>query len=702
MRLLLTLFALACVPSAFGQSLPLVPRPASLIQTPGKGLLLPPELAVDAPVAWQPHLRIFDKHVQQMTAGKHRLQFGLASEPGLIVRKVDSLKPEEYTLQITEKQIQLEASSLRGLAHATASLLQLVGKAGNQALPAVSIKDKPTTGYRNFMIDMGRNAHSVELLKETIDLLWFYKVDSLHLHLTDDQRFAWPSKAFPKLWDGIITREEFRELEAYAVARGVTIIPELEVPGHSGKLCSNYPEVFGKNGTDVATSPKALKGIKTLLDEMMDVFASTPYIHIGGDEAYGVPVEAQRSLINTLHEYLKSKGRQTIVWEGPHVGKGDNKVNTDVIHINWRTIAYRADEMLKDGYRVVNAAWDPLYIVDHYPRINFTMTSPQHIYETLKLTRFKHVNPGIPTFANPIDVEPSERLIGFCMPWWEGREENFFAQNVPRLIPFAEVAWNSNSKRDYTEFSQRVTQTEANRQAAFYPVSIAASDLAVPADGVFHNRTSVKLSATTAGVQPELRYTLDGQNPTVSSNLYTNPIVLDKTTVVRAAAFREGKQIGHNSRLKLTAVQPVSNLALGKPVTSSALSGPPFSTGRLTDGGTHNLGFYLGYPAEPTPIRVTVDLQSTKMVSRIVVYAYSISNSAEKYSVEVSVDGKAFEQVGSHQERPEKANRPSPQAAVPVEYKFPPRDVRYIRIVTNGNKGYVFDSFSKLVEIQAF
>lgn len=696
-------FCLVLVASpAFAQSLDLVPMPVSLKAQPGKFLKLSTEIPVAAPETWRAHLEIVDGHVHRITDGKYRFDFVAGDEAEIQVLKSDGLSPEDYELIITESQVQLKASSLKGLARGTATFLQLLGGMKDGGLPLVKIEDGPNVNYRNFMIDMGRNPHSFELLKETVDLLWYYKVDSVQLHLTDDQRFAWPSKAFPKLWDGKITSDQFRELEAYAVERGVTIIPEFEVPGHSGILRSLYPEVFGKTGTELATSEAAWNGITTILDEMMEVFQSTPYIHVGGDEAFGVPEEAQRDLINKLNRYLKSKGRKTVVWEGPRPGEGENKVDTDVIHINWRTINYPADQMLRDGYQVVNAAWDPLYIVDHYPRINFTMTSPQHIYETLSLTRFKHVNPQIRTFAKPIIVEPSDRLIGFCMPWWEGREENFFSQNEPRLIAFAEVAWNPKIERDYEEFSKRVSTTEAIRQAAFYPVSVSASDLVIPDDNVFHGETAVRLASTSVEKTSEIRYTLDGSKPQKSSEPYVGPISIDDSTTVRAAAFVAGKQTGHGIRRKFVCVTPVQNLAIGKPVTSSVSSAAPFSVERLTDGGIGNLEFYLGYPAMPKPIDVTVDLEQPTRLNRIVVYSYSYGGSAEKYKVEVSVDGKSFEEVGLYQERPKNPKRTTKDSAVPVEHVFSDRDVRYIRVVTKGNHGYVFDAFSKLVEIQAF
>lgn len=688
--------ALLSVASSFAQDLSLVPKPVDVSVDGSQHLQLPREIGVFCPEdeKWRKHLEIFGDCLRRMTNNRHVLTFSSETDCHLKIRQKSETDLEDYMLEVNAEGIQISVSSLKGLAHGTATLLQLIGAHSDGEIPYLKISDQPKLPYRNFMIDMGRNPHSLELLKETVDLLWYYKVDSVQLHLTDDQRFAFPSKAFPKLWDGKITAKEFSELDRYALLRGVTIIPELEVPGHSGMLRKRYPDVFGKSSTDLARDESALHGIKTLLDEMIEVFPSSPYIHVGGDEAFGVPEELQRDLINQLHDYLKSKGRQTIVWEGPRAGSGDNKVNTEVIHINWRTINYPADQMLNDGYRVINAAWDPLYIVDHYPRTNFTMTSPQHIYENLSVTTFKHVNPGIPTFAEPVEVKPTEKLIGFCMPWWEGREENYFSQNVPRLIAFAEVAWNPGRERDYLDYERRLETTEAARHDAFYPVAIEATNLVVPADGVFHNQTEVSLS-TRSDEPAEVRYTLDGSLPTPDSTLYQGPFLMEESKMVRAAQFISGEQVGLGSRRNLKRVVPVENLALGKPVTSSVSSGSPFSVERLTDGGIENLDFYLGYPAEPEPISVTIDLEEIQQISRIVVYAYSINNSFEKYHVEVSADGEEFAEVASRLEKPEKVS-------AFVEHNFDTRDVRYVRIRSHGNKGYVFDSFSKLIEVQVF
>ena len=279
-----------------------------------------------------------------------------------------------------------------------------------------------------------------------------------------------------------------------------------------------------------------------------------------------------------------------------------------------------------------------------------------------------------------------------------GKDEKriFFPQVVPRVIPFAEVAWNPKIFRDYAAFSARVAKTEALRQAAFYPVVIRPSELAVFQDGVFHDATSVTLDhklPVESDSKVELHFTLDGSKPDANAQLYEGPIRLASTTTLRAAAYVDGKQVGHGIRHNFTAVKPTKNLALGKPVTSSASSGSPFSIERITDGGTDNLDFYLGYPAQPKPIAVTIDLETVHKVSRVTVFAYTINGSFEKYTVTVSVDGKHFEEVASRLEKPA-------QSTSSMEHEFATRDVRYVRINSHGNQGYVFDSFSKLIEVQ--
>lgn len=386
-------------------------------------------------------------------------------EPGaadVVFERDAALAREAYSIDWDERGVVIRASGSTGAAHAASSLLQLAFLLkGEVSWPRRAILDAPDVPYRSFMVDMGRNPHSPETLRQVVDMMWLCKANLLQLHLGDDQLWSWPSEAFPKLQSANAgwTREDFATLWDYARARGVTIVPELEAPGHSGILRREYPEVFGETTTDLATLPSARAGLVRLIDELLEAFPS-PYLHIGGDEAYGVPEEAQRDLINFLNRHLRARGVRTCVWEGPKPGTGDNKVDTDVLHLNWRTIEFPAQDMLDQGYEVVNAAWDPLYVVDHYPRTMFTAVDLERCYD-LDLTRFAHVNHGMPTFANPHRTRNADGILGFCMPWWEGREENLLDLCLPRLFAASCAAWNRAGERDFESFLQRLTDVSA-------------------------------------------------------------------------------------------------------------------------------------------------------------------------------------------------------------------------------------------------
>ena len=642
------------------------------------------------------HLEVFAEALLSCKGARVKSIEALSSAyPDLSFVYNPELKPEGYTITV-DRYFSVEFADMKGLTHATATLLQLWPIPG-ESLASLRIEDAPAVSYRSLMVDLGRNPHSLAVLKETIDLLWFYKVDSLHLHLTDDQRFAFPSKAFPKLVskEGAISWEEFESLEHYARVRGITLIPELEAPGHSSLLTSIYPEVFGKNSTEVASLPSSREGLKILLDEMTEVFASSPYVHVGCDEAYGVPAELQRDLVNELHAHLAKKGKRTVVWEGPPLGEGENKVHPDVIHINWRTIEFPADQMLEAGYPVINAAWDPLYVVDHYPRNNFTMAAPGHIYRTLDRFRFKHFNPDIPTFAQPIRVEPTDQVIGYCMPWWEGREVYFSILVPPRLAAMAEVAWREPIQRNEADFLKRLTRVESLRKYGFQSIMPILSGGNHPGGGMFVSPAEMSIEGNPLLMVENgvIRYTLDGSDPDAESARYESPFVIKDRVEFRAQLFIHGQGHGHVYRAPLIGYTPKQHLAYGKSVSSNVSSDNFFGTWRLTDGDAGNLHYYLGYPATPEqPVEVTIDLETIQTVQQVTVSTYQHGESHESYEILVSQDGKQWETVAARRDKPEQASRA-------MSHSFAARSVRFVRVRSFGHHGQVFSSFSRMTEI---
>lgn len=598
--------------------------PRVQVQAPTGGLCKPTAVHCEDPFL-APQVEAFVDGLRRLGVTSVAIAKVAPKDAHILVERVAQSPMVRYEIEATaSSSMRVRAATQQAVAHAMATLLQTVEIADGQASwSGTRIEDHADLNFRCFMVDLGRNPHSPKVLRQIVDACWFYKVNYLQLHLTDDQLFSWPSRAYPKLHDERSgwTWDAFAKLEAYSQARGVTIIPEIDVPGHSTILRKRYPEVFGKSPTELATLPGALVGMKTLIDEMLMVFAATPYVHIGGDEAYGVPGDVQRDFVNSLNRHVVARGRRAIVWEGPRLGKGEHKIDTNVLHMNWRTIDFPAQEMLDAGYEVVNAAWDPLYIVDHYPRTMFTAVSVKRCYEW-NLRRFAHVNHGMPTFAKPHMTNTSKGIVGFCMPWWEGREQKVMALCVPRLAAVADAAWNGTAPRDFAKF-ERDQQRLLPRLA--------------------------KLSGAT----------------------FTSTPFADVDSQQGNLAFR------------------------AKVHASSGMSQPVYGPDRLTNGLLDRFDHFLGFPTQPEPLEITVDLGKAQAIARVVVHETSVGKSHEIYELLVSRDGKAFEQVGS-------AKKGSRGDATFVEHAFDAREARYVRIATHGCHGLTFPSFSRLTEVQVF
>ncbi len=568
--------------------------------------------------------KVFVEALQRMGVDDATLSSSELGEPSITFIKDSSIPFEGYSIHSKDDVLRVKASSPQGLAYSISSLLQLVVVEDGEAhWPQVSIEDQPDVAYRSFMIDMGRNPHPPKILRHVVDMMWFSKANYLHLHLTDDQLFSWPSTAYPNLssdragWN----IDDFQALEAYSQARGVTIVPEIDVPGHSTILRREYPEIFGKTTTVLANSSTAQQGIETLITEFLSVFKATPYVHIGGDEAGGVSAEDQRDFINRLNQFVRSQGKRTIVWEGPHLGKGANKIAEDVIHMNWRTINFPAQQMLDAGYKVINAAWDPLYIVDHYPRTMFTAVEVKRCYEW-NPQRFAHINHEIPTFETPHMTDTAEGIIGYCMPWWEGRAENLLPLCLPRFMAVSSAAWNRSGENDFNEFQQRCS------------------------------RSLARLESISGFALPALPFA------------------------------RENSQW-------------LNRAYKGKVTPSQGASQPHFGPDRLTNGITDQFDHFLGFPTQPSPLEILIELVSPAELSRIVIYERAVGKSYEVYDLFASSDGIAFEKIGS-------AGKGSRGEINYVEHTFPKKRIHTIKIATQGCHGLTFPSFSRLTEVMAF
>lgn len=588
--------------------------------------LLSARLLVQAHEELKPQAGAFVEALTKLGVEDVSLEDELGNNSGVIFSMDDQLPAEGFKIGIKGYGMSVRASDTAGAAYASAELIRRAKIEGGKAAWSDGLWEAaPDFSYRSFLIDMGRNPHSPKTLKHVVDMMWFYGGNYLQLHLTDDQMISWPSEAYPELYSEHAgwTMDAFRELEAYSQARGVTIVPELEVPGHSTLLRRRRPDVFGETTEYLATSPRAQKGVEALITEMLSVFKATPFMHIGADEVHGVSQEDQRDFINRLNEHVKSLGRTTVVWEGPGMGKGDNKVSEDVLHMAWEGRYLAMTAMVEAGYKVVNAAWDPFYIVDHYPRTNFTGVPLDQIYHA-DLRRMKNVDPRLPSFHRPQMLEDTKSVVGFAMPWWEGREFNLLPLCVKRFAAASTRAWDYDSKLSYEDYTAR------------------------------EEKLLPRLEQISGFELPEMP-------------------MGDPKKAAEAGNFAYG----------------------GKVEPSWGEHQPHFVPARLTNGITDQFDLFLGYPADPEPLVIDIELKEESEISRISVHEMAVRGSWEKYRVYVSKDGKTFEKIGETKQGDRGEGRV-------VEHRFKRRKAKVIRIETNGCENFTFHSFSRLTEVEAF
>ncbi|QNR25823.1 glycoside hydrolase family 20 protein [Croceimicrobium hydrocarbonivorans] len=399
--------------------------------------------------------------------------------------------PEEaYTLEIEAAKIVLKGKTKAGLMRAIQSLRQLMVDAFHDAdkreawaLPTLYIADAPRFKHRGLLLDVCRHYFDKDVVKKYIDLLALYKMNVLHLHLTEDQGWRFESEAFPKLhqeaayrreedgsrYGGYFSKQDLRELVAFAEARHITIIPELELPGHSQAALSAYPQ-FSCLGADAnievandwgvfkeiycAGNDSSFLFLESILEELMEIFPSE-YIHIGGDEApkfrwehcakcqkrmadegLANEHELQSYFIKRIESYLNSKGRKLIGWD--EILEGGLSPNATVQ--SWRG--------MEGGIAAARSQHQAIMSPTSHCYLDYGL----HQIDLKKVYSF-----------DPIPAELSEQeqkfiIGGECNMWTEHvpNEANLDSKVNPRMQALAEVLWTYPQKRDFRDFFQRM------------------------------------------------------------------------------------------------------------------------------------------------------------------------------------------------------------------------------------------------------
>jgi hexosaminidase len=485
-----------------------------------------------------------------------------ASRPGDIVLRLNPAvaADEGYRLSVSPAGAVIEGKTYRGVASGTVTLVQALSiKGGRTSLPQMTVEDQPAHAYRGLLIDCARQWHPAQGLKDIIVMCRLYKINYIQLHLTDDQSFTFPSKAFPQLATvekgkaRHYTWEELVGLVRFADERGVTLIPELETPGHAGKL--RQVEPFGRKGLGCVNmaNEKTYAAFDKLIGELCEVFKSSPYIHIGTDESSmngmgDLPEEKaymEANKLKNVHELfqhhifrldqiIKKHGRKTMRWGGfTDNSNSAVKLPDDITNMVWDV--HSGGVIRKIDHPIINAAWKPLYVVGSKAWL------PQYLLETwhIRLWQF-HMdsNPGK-------TVAPEVPVFGAQMCAWEQSAEAELPSLRWRLPAMCERIYNPESGRNYADFARRFAQTDVLLDTLLCPVRMNFSGLTGdPSDRAFADSLTITLSTAPQGT---IHYTLDGKDPDSASPAYTGPITV-KAADIKPEAYLHSRAHGRYLR----------------------------------------------------------------------------------------------------------------------------------------------------------
>lgn len=415
--------------------------------------------------------------------------FGLKfeyDEGGLfeICRKTD-LKNGQYIIQSEKNSVSVHAGDLSGLHNAFSVILQIAEQADNMfVLPEVTITDQSDCVYRGMMVDLARCWHPFQYLLQYVDMCYFYRVNILHLHFTDSQSYTLPSDCFPKLStkEQHYTKDEIKKLNEYACARGVMIVPEIDVPGHCEPFQQSYPELFGTSGI-ICQHNDSIRAMQDLFSELCQMFPNSEYIHIGGDEAeikkwaectacrkYGKSLGinpdkmethlfAERmyaNFVQKMADVVFENGKIPIAWEG--FSKEVNEyVSKDILLMSWENYYQTAPELLKAGFRIVNCSWNPLYVVT-----SLVCWEQKNIYDW-SIYEWQPVHGGSPYLHTGLEIDPDSDVCGGQLLAWGDQISSHYIENVEQgvidernllleRLPFlAENTWNIRKQRPFEE-----------------------------------------------------------------------------------------------------------------------------------------------------------------------------------------------------------------------------------------------------------
>lgn len=619
----------------------------------------------------------------------------------LLIEKIVVNNEEGYEIKVTSSAIIIKANTRAGILYGIQSLLQtLPAIRTNEVLqvPCMSITDYPRFKYRGMHLDVSRHFFGPEFIKEYIDLIASYKMNVFHWHLVDDQGWRIEIKKYPKLnsvgawrvdqtdkiwgsrpqakqaeqptYGGYYTQQQIKEIIKYAAERNVTVVPEIELPGHVASAIASYPELCctqqpqlpltGGNYSNMSSNycagnDSVFKFLENVLTEVIDLFPSQ-YIHIGGDEVDKSPwkkctkcqarikkeglkneEELQSYFIKRIEKFVTSKHRKIIGWD--EILEGGLAPSATVM--SWRGEA-GGIEAAKMKHDVIMTPGKPVYF-DHY------QAGPEG--EPIAIG-------GMNTLKNVYDYEPvpaelnaeeAKYVLGAQANLWTEfitTAEQVEYMILPRMPALAEVVWSSKENRNWQSFNERLQnhfRGYGQKGLRYCPGNYTVNIKPVAQNG------KLFVSLFSEIMNSEIVYSTDGTEPTLNSNRYTAPVEINSSVLLKTSTVLNGRIMGVQAARQSFAMHKGigKNVTYLNPVSRYYLANGPNS---LTDGvrGTNAVGKYWhGFSTKD--MIATIDLGETKNIQAIALGCLQKYNDwiflPQSVKFETSVNGIDFEEI---------------------------------------------------------
>ncbi|WP_439185124.1 glycoside hydrolase family 20 protein [Carboxylicivirga taeanensis] len=657
-----------------------------------------------------PGIEVFNEKIAQHAQKKLNVRTEGAFEHNITIKRNAQLPDEGYRLNVANNGVSVEAANAKGVFYAMQTFLQMCpsevlatgqSKAFSYPVKAAAIEDSPGFPWRGMMLDVSRHFFTKDEVKDLIDYLAFHKINVFHWHLVDDQGWRIEIKKYPKLtevgawrvdrehlpWEarppmekgekatygGFYTQEDIKEVVAYAQKRFITVVPEIEMPGHTTSSLAAYPEYSCTGGpfnvvpgglwpiTDIycAGNEATFGFIEDILTEVMALFPSQ-YIHIGGDEANKAEWEKcakcqarikrekladehalQSYFIKRIEKFLSANNRTLIGWD--EILEGGLAPNATVM--SWRGF--------EGGIEAANSGHDVVMTPTSYCYLDYYQgpmdTEPVAFNGYVPLEKVYRFDP-VPAKLKPENVK--HILGGQGNLWTEqvGDKEHMQYMTFPRMAAMAEVLWTNKENRSWDDFSKRIgTMTQTYDKMG---LNYARSMYTVNFESVFDaaNKT-VALELSTEFPSAEIYYTLDGSEPTLNSNRYTGAVNIDTSVDVVAATFIDKKKVGKNARVNFN-----MHLATTKPITYKNQPNERYRgqsditlVNSIRGGRNFSDGKWQGFKGDN--LELSIDLEKEETLSKVTVGCLHQTGSwiflPKQIKVLTSLDGQEFTDAGS-------------------------------------------------------